>query len=93
MEAKKSRAHRRAKNKDKRSSEQIAQRLAARELARQQRSPEEQNVISLRQHVQKANQNLRKAIRENRGNDFIQEKERIVADFESRLRIAESGSV
>jgi hypothetical protein len=93
METKISRTHRRAKNKDKCSSEQIAQRLAARELARQQRSPEEQNLKSLRQHLKKAKQHLRKAVRENRGNEFIQEQERIVADFESRLNIAESGSV
>jgi hypothetical protein len=55
METKISRTHRRAKNKDKCSSEQIAQRLAARELARQQRSPGEQNLKSLRQHLKKPN--------------------------------------
>ena len=93
MEAKKSRAQRRATNKKKRSEQQIAQRSADRFLARVERSPDEQNLKSLRQHLKKAKQHLRKAIRENRGNEFIQEKERIVADFESRLNIAESGSV
>jgi hypothetical protein len=93
MEVKKSRAQRRAENKKKRSGQQIAERMADRFLARHERSPDEQNLISLCQHVKKAKQNLRKAIRENRGNEFIQKKERILADFESRLNIAESGSV
>jgi hypothetical protein len=59
---------------------------------RQERSLEEQNLTSLREHVKKAKQYLRKAIKENRSNDFIQEKEQIIADFESLLNIAESGS-
>jgi hypothetical protein len=67
--------------------------LAARGFARQQRSPDEQNLKSLRVHVKKAKQHLRKAINENHSNDFIQERERILADYESRLNIAESGSV